>query len=203
MPKAIFRALMARSTRASDLTGHCPRCLFRQEVCFCSLVPRVETRARFLIVRHIGEALRTSNTGRAAALAHPTSQIHDYGWGLPFDEAVLRQPGTWLLYPSEPGGDPSVEPPKQVVVLDATWRQARKMFIRIDALRAMPRLVLPAPAEPLPKLRKAPQPDAMSTLEAIVRAVELLEGTQRAAPLAELQREIVRRAVSLRGFEAA
>jgi len=33
----------------------------------------------------------------------------------------------------------------QVVVLDATWRQARRMFSRTPALRAIPKLVLPEP----------------------------------------------------------
>jgi DTW domain-containing protein YfiP len=190
---------MARRGRR-DPEGRCPRCALRREACLCSELPQVVTRTEILIVRHLSEAARSSNTGRIAHLALPRSRLLDYGGGRPFDDALLRAPRTWLLYP-EPGGAAPQGPPERLVVLDATWRQARKMVRRLEALWGMPRLCLAAPSMAPPRLRIPTRPDGLSTLEAIAAAVERLEGAEKAQPLAELHARFVRRALAMRGLE--
>ena len=65
------------------------------------------------------------------------------------------------------------------------------MAQRIPWLRELPRLSLPPAAIRLPHLRKQLREDGMSTLEAIYRATALLEGEERAAPLARLMERAV------------
>lgn len=153
---------------------------------------------RFVIVQHMVERLRTSNTGRLAALALPNAEILEYGGREPFDESRLVAPGSWLLYPS-----PSAivaPPPERVVVLDGTWRQSRKMFARLAPLRAMPTWALAPPDPARLRLRQPPRPDGMNTLEAIAAAVAVLEGEEKARPLLDLHAAHVEAVVALRGY---
>ena len=81
-------------------------------------------------------------------------------------------------------------------MLDATWSQARRMYRKIDALRGLPILRLPDDPMPSARLRESPGPGRVSTIEAIARALRLLEGDVVAAPLEELFAVAVRRAQS-------
>jgi len=147
----------------------------------------VETRTRFLLLQHIVEIAKKSNTGRVAALALANSRLLTYGApGMSLDTAVLSEPGTWLLFPDGPAAPPDAPAPRQVVVLDGNWSQARRMSQRIPELRTLPRLVLPPPEPGLLRLREPTHPAGMSTLDAIARAVVVLEGSEVAAPLERL-----------------
>jgi DTW domain-containing protein YfiP len=147
----------------------------------------VETRTRILLLQHILEPGKKSNTGRVAALALANARLLTYGAPADdFDISVLSEPGTWLLYPDGPTAPPDAPAPKQLVVLDASWSQARRMTQRLPALRALPRLALPPPDPGMLRLREPSHPSGMSTLDAVARAVALLEGAEAAAPLERL-----------------
>jgi len=180
----------------------CPRCLFVQRVCLCAEVPSIITQTRVVIVRHHLEMHRTSNSGRLAHLALPNSEIVDHG---ATDEHGRSQPatfppldGAWLLYPAgEPTTTAPVPPIKQLVVLDATWSQARRMYRKLDALRGLPVLRLPDAPMPAARLRASPGEGRVSTIEAIARALRILEGDAVATPLEELFALAVARTDSL------
>jgi len=185
--------------------GRCARCWQQGSWCLCDQIPSVETSLSLVIVRHWKEIGRGSNSGRMAALAMPSLQLLDWGeYGRPFDPTPLTHPGTWLLFPDayDHGGHPLPEgrahrglpapTPERVVLVDASWAQARKMVGRITQLGAMPRFVLPGPAHPPPRLRRSPSTDAMATLEAIAALVRTVDGPQRAVPLDALFAALVR-----------
>jgi len=195
-----------RAARPRNPVTHCPTCYLRRPICICPVLPQVKTRTEFIILRHIWEAERPSNTGRLAALCMPNARIVPCGGGTriglaPLDETLLHVPGIWLLWPDGPAADtgaPDFTPPERVVVLDATWHQARRLFRQTPALRALPRLALPAPEKHRDRLRDQHRPDGMSTLEAVAAAVALLEGRHTAEPLERLYDEVVRRTTALR-----
>lgn len=174
----------------------CATCFLQTPVCLCAQIVRVATRTRFLIVRHAAEAFKNSNSGRIAALALENSEILAHGdvsRGL--DESKLRQDGTWLLFPEgEINGEQWLgKPPKNLVVLDGTWPQARRMRQRIRGLRGLPTLSLPKNRVATQRLRTERLKNGMTTLEAVARAVELFEGTQQAARLDRLHDTLVER----------
>lgn len=190
--------------RASSLRNHDTRCLNcyqHRDICICPIVPTVQTRTEFIILRHAAESRHPSNTGRLVALAMPNSRIISCGGGdriglsSPAD-GWLQAPGTWLLWPDGPGS--KLIRPERIVVLDATWRQARRLYARTPALATLPRLVLPAPAHARARLREQHRPDGMSTLEAVAAAVAKFEGAKAAEPLEKLYDEMVRRTIALR-----
>ena len=164
----------------------------------CSVLPCVEARTEVVLIRHITERLLTSNTGRFAALALPRSRLLAYGGGDPFDATPLRAPGSVLLYCSGPTR-PLPFVPERLIVLDGSFRQARRMYKRVPELRELPEFSLPAPRVTPTRLRRPTQREGMSTIEAIAAALSALEGPELAAPLWALHAELVSRADRMRG----
>jgi DTW domain-containing protein YfiP len=68
------------------------------------------------------------------------------------------------------------------------------MYRKLDALRGLPVLHLPVAPMPAARLREAPGPGRVSTIEAIARALRLVEGEDVAAPLEQLFTDAVQRA---------
>jgi DTW domain-containing protein YfiP len=166
--------------------GRCPRCLFPLRTCLCAHVPALAPRTRVVIIRHETEIFRASNSGRLAHLALAGSAIIDHGGQLP-DVELTDRDGAWLLYPEgEVAHAAPVPPPRTLVVLDGTWAQARRMYRKLDTLRGLPMMRLADAPMPEARLRASPAPGRVSTIEAIARALRLLEGDDMAAPLEQL-----------------
>jgi DTW domain-containing protein YfiP len=147
------------------------------------------------MIRHWNERVRTTNSGRWAALALSRCEIVDHGVpGAPLDPARIPVEGAAVLFPS--AGAPPSPLPGTLVVLDATWAQARRMLHRIPALRTLPRLALPGfTAE---RLREPPVAGGMSTIEALARALELLGDIEAARELDRIWSIALERGLSLR-----
>jgi DTW domain-containing protein len=107
--------------------------------------------------------------------------------------ALLQRPGwdTRLLYPDVPAAPAPLASGTaagacvRLVVIDATWRKSLRMLLEHPALAALPRLSLDAPAPTRYRtIRPARRSDQVSTLEATVQALAMLEGPSfDAAPL--------------------
>lgn len=174
----------------------CPRCQRPQARCLCPLIPSLEQPCPILILQHVSEARHALNTAR---LAHLGLQDTELWVGECFDalparlaqskRAVLLFPGSEAVtagqWPAqaESGSPAAVDLPDLIVVPDGTWRKARRILMMNPILQSMPRWVLPPGPPSRYRLRKAPDPQAVSTLEAIVRVLQLLEPQQDFSPL--------------------
>jgi DTW domain-containing protein YfiP len=187
-----------RSRTPRDFSGVCPRCFLKIGSCLCAELPRIDSSIEFVIVRHIKEDWLTSNTARLAALILTKARIVKYGNEEPFDDSLLCGDGTWLLYPGS-HQTPTQPLPRRFVVLDGTFRQARRMYKRISALRALPELALSAPSHQPHRLRNPPRVDGLSTIEAIAMVLGRFESPDIAAQLLAAHAEFVRRADATRG----
>lgn len=194
--KARRRAV--RSRTPPDLSGLCPRCFLRADLCLCAELVCLRSNTEIVIVRHVSEERLTSNTGRLAALLLSTVHIVPYGGGEPFDEGPLGGDNTWLLNPDAASAVPRGRP-QRLVLLDATFRQARRMYRKIPALRHLPQYALPEPERRTPGRRRAHRSDGLSTIEAIATALGQFESPELAAPLLSAYAEFVRRADISRG----
>lgn len=189
-----------RSRTPPDLAGRCPRCYLPTRLCLCAQVPRLDTRTEFLVIRHNKEKEKSTNTVRVAALALVRCQVLTYGApGERFDPSVLEGPDTWLLFPDTQAPEPQAPAPKRLIVLDGNWGQARRMVQRLPVLRRMPGLALPPPPPNTRRLRRPPNPDGMSTLEAMAGAVALLESEALAQQLYALHELMIDRVMESRG----
>lgn len=187
--------------RVPDLSRRCPGCFFPPDLCLCGEATRVENRTRVFMLRHWNERVRTTNSGRWAALSLSRCEIVDHAApGAPLDFARIPVERAAVLFPSPGGGVPSPLP-ETLVVLDATWAQARRMIQRIPALQTLPRVSLPGRVAE--RLREPPLKEGMSTIEALAQALDLLGDVAAARALERTWALAVERGLSLRWSGAA
>ena len=170
--------------------AQCSRCLRPQTHCLCALIPQLDSRTRVLLLQHPSEIRHALNTARLADLGLLNAELRV---GEVFEDlaTLLNPPGyqARLLFPGEDAqlidtAEPSDESlPWLLVVPDGTWRKARKLLHLNPLLAQLPRVTLPEGTVSRYRLRKAPGPGALSTLEAIVQALEILEAPTSFAPL--------------------
>jgi DTW domain-containing protein len=172
----------------------CVRCLRPHATCLCDLVRPTAHRTEVLVLQHPQEQRQAKNSVRLLhlSLAHCEVVVGEHVAPGAL-QALLQRPGraTRLLYPDVPAAPapPSPEPAQGVhmrlVVLDATWRKSLRMLLEHPALAALPRLSLDAPAQTRYRaIRSARRADQISTLEATVQALAMLESpTFDATPL--------------------
>ncbi|MGU9826106.1 tRNA-uridine aminocarboxypropyltransferase [Pseudomonas sp. LF242] len=158
----------------------CSRCLRPITHCLCALIPSLDSRTRVLLLQHPSEVSHALNTARLAALGLNNAQlvVGEVFEDLPI---LLNPPGyqARLLFPAEDAQPlqayTSTDEPMLLVVPDGTWRKARKLLHLNPLLAALPRVTLAEGVVSRYRLRKAPGPGALSTVEAIVQALQVLE----------------------------
>ena len=158
----------------------CSRCLRPITHCLCALIPSLDSRTRVLLLQHPSEVSHALNTARLAALGLNNAQLVV---GEVFEDlpTLLNPPGyqARLLFPAEDAQPlqayTSTDEPMLLVLPDGTWRKARKLLHLNPLLAALPRVTLAEGAVSRYRLRKAPGPGALSTVEAIVQALQVLE----------------------------
>ena len=147
----------------------------------------METKTRVGIVMHHGEARTSSNTGRLAHALLKNSEVRLRGAPeKPFSAEGWVGPDftSLVLFPTEtakiltPEWVATLKKPITLVVPDGNWSQARKVLLREESLRAAIPVKLPPGPPSEYRLRKAPRIEAVCTIEAIARALQILEGDQ-------------------------
>ena len=159
----------------------CTTCRLPTSLCICGLVPRLKTRTRVVLVVPWGEARKPSNTGLLAArcLENSTVQIrHKRSGPLPppfIDDDELPL----VLFPAADASPITnhANSPQSIalIVPDGSWPQARAHQQR-GPLRQHKCVTLPALGPSEYHLRSEPQPGGLATIEAIARALRILEG---------------------------
>jgi DTW domain-containing protein YfiP len=166
----------------------CPRCLRPSSHCLCALIPQLPSRTQVLILQHPSEVGHALNTARLAALGLENAELL-VGEVFPDLAQHLQRPGyrTGLLFPGECAtllqACSGPAEPWRLVVPDGTWRKARKMLHLNPSLAALPRVTLAQAGPSRYRLRKAPEAGALSTIEAIAQALEVLEAPASYAAL--------------------
>jgi DTW domain-containing protein YfiP len=159
--------------------NRCPKCKLTLRLCICAELPYFEIPLELVVMQHIKEMGSLSNTGSLAARILNPSRVIEYRGR--FEGALA--PDCLLLYPlpdAQPLTPAHLESASQLVVLDATWRQARRMYRKTDALRGMRVVTLPAGIEARWVLRQPPAPGMLCTAEAIAGALGAM-GLDKAA----------------------
>lgn len=198
----------------------CDRCARPLSHCLCAHVQVVSHRTAVLVLQHPDEASHPFNTARLAVLGLANAQcwVGEVFDALPARLAQAQRPA--LLFPGPEAtmlsldGDASVQAsahamspwrdgmPDLLVVPDGTWRQAGRLVRMNPVLDALPRLALPASAPSRYRVRRARQADAVSTLEAIVRSLAVLEPEVDAEPVLRLFDAMVEQQIRAMGPQA-
>jgi len=210
-----------RSRRLARCTG----CALPEALCLCGELPRIETRTRVVIVTHRNELAKSTNTARIAARLLTRSEVHVRGVLDPSAPPPVRRragvaaparprpdpaapgPGTerrLVLFPSDGAralcaDDALGSLPLVLLVPDGSWSQASKSLRRVPLLAGVEPVALPALAPSRYKLRRNQREGGLCTLEAIARALGVLEGAEVEAELLHALDCFVVRALETRG----
>jgi hypothetical protein len=118
-----------------------------------------------------------------AALCLPNAELHvGVRWaGSAALTRALSDPArpAVLLYPGDGAIDVASDPPPgpvTLVVVDGTWWQARKVIRENPELAALPRYTFTPPTPSEYRIRKEPDATCVSTIEALVHVLGVLEG---------------------------
>ncbi len=157
----------------------CQRCLRPTARCLCRHlegIPPVPNRTGVIILQHPRERLHPLGTAPLVRLGLSNVRL-EVAHKLQLELQVPA--GTGLLYPSTgaiplEGLSPD-QAPGALLLLDGTWHHARKLLSCNPWLDRLPRYRL-TPREPGQyRIRGEPDRDSLSTVEAVVHALRLLE----------------------------
>jgi hypothetical protein len=154
----------------------CWRCLKPSLLCVCERTPVVANRTRVFVLQHRRERAHAVGTARIARLGLQGVEVCEAVGNVPRPPLA---PDAALLYPS-PGARSLEElspreKPSQLVVLDGTWRHARRLFLDNPWLSEMPHVRLTPEQPSRYRIRKQPAEHCVSTLESLVAALGILE----------------------------
>jgi DTW domain-containing protein YfiP len=166
----------------------CYRCFKPQVTCICNNLPRVANRTSVLVLQHPREHMHPIGTARFAELGLANSRV-EVAWNASARETDAPSwvpEGTALLFPSADARDlravPAHERPRHLLVLDGTWHTARTLYREKQWLHALPHYRFLPGAPGRYRIRKEPQLDYVSTIEAIVEALGILEPETQGLP---------------------
>jgi DTW domain-containing protein YfiP len=178
-----------------------------QTLCLCPVTPILETKTRVVVVMHVAERNKTSNTARLITNSLPNSETRYQGEReKPLDLSGLTSPEreTWLLFPET--GNPPMMPeqiaaltrPVTLIVPDGTWSQAKHIAAHITAQTGARRVTIPALGPSRYRLRIGQKPHHLCTLEAVARLLGMLESPRVQEELEKLLGIMVERVLFTR-----
>jgi DTW domain-containing protein YfiP len=174
----------------------------------CEKIRPVPVATRLVLIMHQLEEKIWTNTGRLAAHAVAGAEVRYRGtWGQPLDERGIVGPegDTIILFPREGAAvldeafAATLRRPVTLVVPDGNWTQAKKVYTRVPALREVPCVRLPPGPPSVYTLRRAPFAYGLSTMEAVARALGVLDGDAVREELERLLQIFIDRTLWARG----
>ncbi len=159
----------------------CADCRLHKSLCICTQMPSLPTRTRLVLLLHELEDHKPTNTGRLAVRCLPNSEIatrgHSSAAAIPDWLSRAQHPVVLFPHPlARPLADfRALDGPVTLIVPDGTWRQAKRARQRVAGLEAVPFAILPPGAPSIFLLRHDPRPGHLCTIEAIARAMGILE----------------------------
>lgn len=189
----------------SRTAPRCPQCDRLATICVCHDAELMRLRTQLCLVIHYRESHKTTNTGTLAARLMADSQVvvhsQDYQKA-PEPDFTGRVP--LLLFPSEDSQVLTREhaegAPVTLVVPDGSWAQARRMHRRVDWMSKLQHVTLPPSAvRTAYRLRSSDREGGLATMEAIARAMGILEGPEVESTLLRVFGLFVQRTMAARG----
>ncbi len=161
----------------------CYRCFRAASVCICDRVPRLSNRTGVIVLQHHREVLHPIGTARIARLGMQNVSIHVARRQQQLAIDVAPPENCSVLYPAADAVDVAEltpeKRPSHLIVLDGTWSQARRMYRANPWLHELPHLAIDPAAPSRYRVRKQPRAGCLSTIEALVCALRVIEPETR------------------------
>ncbi len=162
----------------------CRRCHRPEMVCLCRHlegIPPLDNRTGIIILQHPRERFHPLGTARLALQGLGNARLEQAS--VDASRSLRRElslpPGTGLLYP-HPDSTTLIEggvsePPQNLLLLDGTWHNARKLYQANPWLQELPHYQLQPDAPGRYRIRREPDERYLSTIEAVVQVLKILE----------------------------
>ena len=190
----------------------CPTCKMVQEECLCAQTPRLDSATKVVVIVTRREVHAPTNTGRLAVQALVNSAILVSGIkDQPYDlkQHLMPDRPTLLLYPAAEARELTASAllqlgpgPFNLVVPDGNWRQTTKMRRRDPLMSGLPIYKIPPGPPSAYQVRHDAKPEGLATIEAIARALGVIEGPDLQVALEALLRTMVAGVLRSRGAMA-
>lgn len=173
------------------MTGRkiCPACQYPPLVCVCSSITRTVVDTEIIILQHPSEKSRAKNTARLISLVIPNTKTFVGESAADFELVKQRlltreskDTSIAVLFPSPDSKifsealKPALHRVQTLILLDGTWRKAKKMWQLNPWLWSLVVSRLEAGSISRYRIRKGSEAGGISTLEAAALALEILEG---------------------------
>jgi DTW domain-containing protein len=186
--------IAAHMARSVVLQGgpRCEGCRQPPRWCICNEAPPLELPVAVEVLQHSNEVHKPTSTGSLIlrTVANARGHVYERGKSLDFSQLALPGRELWFLHPN--GGAVDALPPPanlQVVLLDASWSQARLLERACDGKGR--RVALPMSGESRYWLRTQNAADRFSTIEALIFLLSALGCALEAERLGcELERHV-------------
>lgn len=195
------------STLKSSTRLKCARCIRPASHCLCTYISTVSNRIQVLVLQHPNEQKHPLNTGRLAVLGLQNAELL-IGEHFPqLKEKLAAVESAFLLFPANEHS--AIQPLAAIaepvstllIVPDGTWRNVRKIIQMNPILSILPHLSL-AEGEPSQyRVRKTREKAAVSTIEAIVRTLTVLEPEHDFLPLLRPFNLLIKQQIQVMGVE--
>lgn len=174
--------------RITTLYHSCDKCGLPKINCICSDISKIKTRAKIWILSTEKELYRPSNTARLIKLINEES-TEIFLWErtkIPknlIDNLNNEIYEPYLLFPVEDEEtinrkvdyslDRSVEKIPVFIIIDGTWKEAKKIFKRSEYLKDLPIISLEPKFKSEFDLRKCADSNGLCTIEAAIEVLKL------------------------------
>jgi DTW domain-containing protein len=191
---------LQRTTKPFNARGskvvRCEHCLLPQPDCICFAKPTPCAKSAFLFLMYTGECFKPTNTGRL--IADVALDNHAFVWDRTEPDPAL------LALLSDPAYQPIVIFPTQYaepercirqiddngkvplfILLDGTWREAKKMFSKSPYLNQFPVLGIQPEQASSYQLREAAHLHQLCTAEVVIEVLKVANDQAAASALAD------------------
>eukprot|EP00088_Acartia_fossae_P026231 TRINITY_DN27030_c0_g1_i1.p1 TRINITY_DN27030_c0_g1~~TRINITY_DN27030_c0_g1_i1.p1 ORF type:complete len:232 (+),score=40.89 TRINITY_DN27030_c0_g1_i1:52-747(+) len=172
----------------------CTECERPERVCLCPYFPnpRIKTRIKVILLQHPKEEKRQIRTGRLLekGLQESSFQVIKSRKFPGSNEAlkkILENKSTVLLFPGQGARELSENSPpdhdiETLLILDGTWDQAKKMYLRNPALHNIQKIMLNLSTLSEYSVRTQPNEHGLSTIESAAHTIAILESRPEILP---------------------
>lgn len=169
----------------TSLYDSCDKCGLPIINCLCDKVPKIKTDAKIWILSTEKEFYRPSNTARLLALVNPTSTEIFLWERTRIPEKLVTHLNSniyepFLLFPIENYETESrkveYKNTKKIpafIILDGTWKEARKIFRRSSYLENLPIISLEPTFKSIYDLRRGAKVGNLCTIEAAIEVLKI------------------------------
>ena len=167
----------------SESRSFCTECEFLKSRCLCDTLKVIPNNIHLIVLQHPSETKHPLNTVRIMKKSFKEMTViigEDFSADIRLNTILSEFNQTCaILYPGDDAvvlnSQESHKKITHILLLDGTWRKAKKIFMLSKNLHTLPLIKLVTSSTSDYRIRKAPSDQSLSTIEAATMALDIIE----------------------------